>query len=76
VPSAVFAAKRLEVRSPLQLVGSQWPLHLLIIPVLAGMGGASAIGSLVWFIRRTITFIGRNRNRASAQTTQPQIGGA
>jgi transcriptional regulator GlxA family with amidase domain len=76
VPSAVFAAKRLEVRSPLQLVGSQWPLHLLIIPVLAGMGGATAFGSLVWFIRRTITFIGRNRNRASAQTTQPQVGGA
>jgi AraC family transcriptional regulator, transcriptional activator FtrA len=76
VPSAMFAAKRLEVRSPLQLVGTQWPLHLLIIPVLAGLGGAIAFGSLVWFIRRAITFIRRNRNRASAQTTQPQIGGA
>ena len=75
VPSATFAAKRLEVRSPLHLVGTQWPLHLLIIPVLAGMGGAAAFGSLVWFIRRAITFIRRNRNRASAQTAQPQIGG-
>jgi AraC family transcriptional regulator, transcriptional activator FtrA len=76
IPSAVFAAKRLEVRSPLQLVGTQWPVHLLIIPVLAGMGGATAFGSLVWFIRRARTFIHRNRNRASAQTTQPQAGGA
>jgi putative intracellular protease/amidase len=76
VPSAMFAAKRLEVRSPLQLVGTQWPFHLLIIPVLAGLGGAIAFGSLVWFIRRAITFSRRNRNRASAQTTQQQIGGA
>jgi putative intracellular protease/amidase len=76
VPSATFAAKRLEVRSPLQLVGTQWPLHLLIIPVLAGLGGAIAFGSLAWFIRRAVALAQRNRNRASAQTTQPQRGGA
>jgi AraC family transcriptional regulator, transcriptional activator FtrA len=76
VPSATFAAKRLEVRSPLQLVGPQWPLHLLIISVLAGLGGAITFGSLAWFIRRAVALVHRNRNRASAQTTQPQICGA
>jgi AraC family transcriptional activator FtrA len=76
VPSAMFAAKRLEVRSPLQLVGTQWPLHLLIIPVLAGLGGAIAFGSLAWLSRRAVAFIRRNGNRSSAQTKPLQIGGA
>jgi transcriptional regulator GlxA family with amidase domain len=76
VPSARFAAKRLEVRIPLQLVGTQWPLHLLIIPVLAGLGGAIAFGSLAWLIRRAVALVQRHRNRASAQTRQPQIGRA
>jgi transcriptional regulator GlxA family with amidase domain len=76
IPSAVFAAKRLEVRSPLQLVGTQWPLHMLIIPLLAGLGGAIVFGSLAWFSRRAVAFIRHNRDRASAQTTQPKIGGA
>ena len=76
VPSATFAAKRLEVRIPLQLVGTQWPLHLLIIPVLAGLGGALAFGSLAWFIGRAVALVQRHHNRASAQTAQPQIGGA
>lgn len=68
IPSATFAAKRLEVRSPLQLVGTQWPLHLLIIPALAGLGGAIAFGSLAWFSRRAATFIRRNRKRLLTQT--------
>ncbi len=68
IPSAVFAAKRLEVRNPLQLVGTQWPLHLLIIPVLAGLGGAIAFGSLAWLSRRAVAFIRRNRRRLLTQT--------
>ncbi len=76
IPSAIFAAKRLEVRSPLQLVGTKWPFHLLIIPLLAGLGGALAFGSLAWLIRRTIAFTGRTRDQVSAQTTQSPIRGA
>jgi transcriptional regulator GlxA family with amidase domain len=68
VPSAVFVAKRLEVRSPLQLVGTQWPLHLLIIPVLAGLGGAITLASLAWLSRRAFDFIRRNRRRLLTQT--------
>ena len=44
--------------------------------MLAGLGGALAFASLAWFIRRAVALVQRNRNRASAQTTQPQIGGA
>jgi transcriptional regulator GlxA family with amidase domain len=76
IPSATFAAKRLEVRSPLQLVGTQWPFHLLIIPLLAGLAGAIAFGNLAWVIRRTIAFRGRTRDHVSRQTTQSQIRGA
>ncbi len=68
VPSAMFAAKRLEVRSPLQLIGTQWPLHLLIIPVLAGLAGGIAFGSLAWLSRRAIHFMRRNRRRVLTQT--------
>lgn len=76
VPSATFAAKRLEVRSPLRLVGTQWPFHLLIMPLLAGIGGAIVFRSLAWLICHAAAFIRRSRNQASAQTAQPQIGGA
>jgi hypothetical protein len=62
VASAMFAVKRLEVRSPLKLIGSQWPLHLLIIPVLAGLTGGIAFAGLAWLSRRRFAF-GGNQTR-------------
>jgi hypothetical protein len=58
------------------LVGTQWPFHLLIIPLLAGLAGAIAFGNLAWVIRRTIAFRGRTRDHVSVQSTQSQIRGA
>jgi len=50
VPTAVFAAKRLEYRAPsMQLVGSGWPLLLTLQPVLIGNAG---IGLMLWITRR------------------------
>ena len=40
VMTARYAARQLEVRSPLDLVGPRWPLHLLVVPALAAVGGA------------------------------------
>jgi len=44
-PSAVFAAKRLEVRSPLVLEGSKVPWSPLFVMVLAGMTGVLALAA-------------------------------
>ena len=74
VPSATFAAKRLEVRSPLHLSGTQWPFHLLLIPLLAGLSGALAFGSLAWLTRRIAALI--RRNRGHVQAAASPIGGA
>jgi putative intracellular protease/amidase len=56
VPTAVHTARQLEVRSPLHLVGSRWPLHLLIIPLLAGLAGCVALWSLARLSRRAVGF--------------------
>jgi hypothetical protein len=76
VPTAVHTARQLEVRSPLHLVGSRWPLHLLIIPLFAGLAGCFALWSLVWVSRRAFGFRRRKRAQLSGPTAQPQIGGA
>ena len=76
VLTAVHTARQLEVRSPLHLVGSGWPLHLLTIPVLAGLGGCIALWSLAWLSRRALGFRRGNRGQPSGQTAQPHIGGA
>ncbi len=74
VLTARVAAKYLEVRSPLQLVGPRWPLHLLVIPVLAGLGGCIALSSLRWVSRRVLGLRRGGRRRASVPSTQPRIG--
>jgi hypothetical protein len=71
VASALFAVKRLEVRSPLNLVGSQWPLHLLMIPVLAGLTGGIAFAGLLWLSRR-FTF-GGNQTRFFGTAPQGKV---
>jgi putative intracellular protease/amidase len=73
--SAVFAAKRLEVRSPLQLVGTEWSLHLLIIPMLVALSGGIAFGSLSWLSRRAVAYLRHNHDQKVGKTTLPQIGG-
>jgi hypothetical protein len=70
VASAMLAAKRLEVRSPLKLVGSQWPLHLLMIPVLAGLTGGIAFAGLAWLSRRLFAFSRRNKTQLVGMTAQ------
>jgi len=60
VTTAVAVARRLEVRSPLQLAGPRWPLHLLIIPLLAGLGGAIALAGLARLGRRAVGLIRHN----------------
>lgn len=74
VLTARVVAKYLEVRSPLHLVGSQGPLHLLMIPMLAGLGGCIALWSLRWLNRRVLGLQRGNRRRQSAPSAQPQIG--
>jgi AraC family transcriptional activator FtrA len=54
VLTAEYAARQLEVRSTLQLAGPRWPLHLLVIPALSGIGGGVALRALIrlaWRIR-------------------------
>ena len=75
VPTAVHTARQLEVRSPLHLVGSRWPLHLLFIPVFAGLGGCIALWSLTWLSRRVFGLSHRNRGRSSKQTASARSGG-
>lgn len=48
VPAAILAAKRLEYRAPLQLIGSGWPLLLLLQPFLLGLAG---LGVVFWIDR-------------------------
>ncbi len=73
VPTAVHTARQLEVRSPLHLVGSRWPLHLLTIPVFAGLGGCVALWSLAWLSRRAFGVL-RNQRRSRARAVQPPLG--
>ena len=73
VPTAVHTARQLEVRSPLHLVGSRWPLHLLVIPILAGLGGCIALWSLTRLSRRAFGFL-RNQRRSRTPVVQPPLG--
>lgn len=36
LPTAKFAAKRLEVRTPLHLAEQKWPIRVILAPLLAG----------------------------------------
>lgn len=45
IPTAMFAAKRLEVRTALHLVGQKWPLRVILVPLLAG---CIALGCVFW----------------------------
>jgi hypothetical protein len=72
VLTARVVAKYLEVRSPLNLVGPRWPLHLLVIPVLAGLGGCSVLWSLRWLSHRVLGLRRDNRRRPSALSTHPR----
>lgn len=74
VLTARVVAKYLEVRSPLHLVGPRWPLHLPVIPVLAGLGGCLVLWSLLWLSQRAFGLRRGNRRRPSAPSAQPQIG--
>jgi putative intracellular protease/amidase len=73
VLTARVAAKQLEVRSPLQLVGPRWPLRLLVLPALAGLGGCVALWSFLWLSRRAFDISRRNRGRPNAPSAQPRI---
>ncbi len=68
VPIAMHMARQLEVRTPLHLVGSRWPLHLLVIPMLAAVSGCIALWSLRLLSRRFLRLIRHNRSQLSAQT--------
>jgi putative intracellular protease/amidase len=74
VLTARVAAKALEVRSPLHLVGPKWPLRLLVIPVLAGLGGCSVLWSLLWLSGRAFGIRRSHRGRPSAPSAQPRTG--
>jgi hypothetical protein len=50
IPTATFAAKRLEVRTPLHLMGQQWPIRVILAPLLAG---CIALGCMYW-LRRSL----------------------
>jgi putative intracellular protease/amidase len=74
VLTAAYDARQLEVRSPLHLAGPRWPLQLLAIPLLAGLGGGVALWGLVRLGRGARDFLRRNRRRPIRQATRPQIG--
>lgn len=76
LPSATFAAKRLEVRGPLQLTGTQWPLHLLAIPLLAGLAGAAAFGGAAWLLRRAIRSTRTHKLASAPRRPEPRAVGS
>jgi len=49
--TAAFAAKRLEVRTPLHLVGQRWPLGALSMLLVAGIMGVFGRAALGWLFR-------------------------
>jgi transcriptional regulator GlxA family with amidase domain len=67
--SALFAIKRLEVRSPINIVASKWPFHLLILPILAGLAGGLAFAGIAWLSRRRFGF-GLNQTHLLGTTLQ------
>ena len=74
VLSAAYAARQLEVRSPLHLAGPRWPLLLLAIPALAALGGGVALWTLTWLGRRATEVVRRNRGRPSGQAARTFSG--
>jgi hypothetical protein len=46
------AARQLEVRLPLALVGPRWPVHALAVAALAAIAGAFALSTAVGLARR------------------------
>lgn len=70
VLTARVAAKNLEVRTLLHLAGPAWPLHLLLIPVLAGVGGCVALWSLMLLGRCAFAFGRRARRQSRPQAAQ------
>jgi hypothetical protein len=71
VLTAEYAARQLEVRSPLRLAGPQWPLHLLFIPMLAAIGGGVALWCLIRLASRARGLRHGNRWRLREQTARP-----
>lgn len=71
---ATYAARQLEVRSPLSLAGPRWPLHLLAIPLLAALGGGATLWSLSRFARHASDLLRRTRSRPIGRAARPQIG--
>ena len=49
--TAAFAAKRLEVRSTLNLVGRKWPVWPLLVLSVAGFAGVIALSGVAWLVR-------------------------
>ena len=72
--SAAYAARQLEVRSPLHLAGPRWPLHLLAVPALAALGGGVALWMLARLSRRAAEVVRRNRGRPSGQAARTVSG--
>jgi AraC family transcriptional activator FtrA len=68
VLTAEYAARQLEVRSPLHFAGPRWPLHLLVIPVLSGIGGGAALWALIRLASRIRGFRHGNRWPLRGQT--------
>jgi hypothetical protein len=49
--TAAFATKRLEVRTPLHLVGQRWPFGALSMLLVAGIMGVLGRAALGWLLR-------------------------
>jgi putative intracellular protease/amidase len=73
---AAYAARQLEVRSPLSLAGPRWPLHLLVVAMLAALGGGVALWGLSGLARHARTRPRHNRRRPVGRAARPQIGSA
>ena len=68
IATARFAAKRLEVRSPLNLTGQHWPIRSLLMLLLTGLTGMFALSGLAWLLRDAVACrccLGRFRHALS-----------
>lgn len=72
VLTAAYAARQLEVRSPLLLTGPRWSPHLLAIPMIAAFGGCAALWGLARLGRCGGEFL-RRRARPGGQAARTRI---
>ena len=60
IPTAMFAAKRLEVRTALHFAGQKWPIRVILAPLLAGCIALGCVFLLSRSVRRRSSSLPRS----------------